>query len=57
MVLIAAHLDAGVILAVTVQRWVQSPSPPTSWDLGPRQYLFGDNSALDKFNQTKRLRT
>ena len=24
-----------------------------SWDLGPRRYLFGDNSALNKFNQTK----
>ena len=24
---------------------------PTSWDLGLRQYLFGDNSALNKFNQ------
>ena len=24
---------------------------PTSWDLGPRQYLFGDSSALNRFNQ------
>ena len=23
----------------------------SSWDLGPRQYLFGDNSALNNFNQ------
>ena len=35
---------------------VQFPLPgsstiTTSWDLGPRQYLFGDNSALNKFNQ------
>ena len=28
------------------------PSSPTFWDLGPRQYLFGDNSALKTFNQT-----
>ena len=26
-------------------------SPPSSWDLGPSQYLFGDNSAFSKFNQ------
>ena len=30
---------------------MQSLSSPTSWDLGPRQYLFEDNSALNKFNQ------
>ena len=29
-----------------------SPPPPASWDLGPRQYLFGDNWAL---NQSKHL--
>ena len=46
MALIAAHLNAGVILVVIVYS-------PTSWYLGPRQYLFGDNSALNKFNQTK----
>ena len=38
MVIIAAHLNAGVILVATVG----SPSP---------QYLFGDNSALDMLNQ------
>ena len=27
------------------------PIFPTSWDLGPRQFLFGDNSALKRFNQ------
>ena len=25
--------------------------PPSSWDLGPSQYLFGDNSAFNQFNQ------
>ena len=25
---------------------------PTSWDLGPRQYLFGDNSALNYSKQS-----
>ena len=25
--------------------------PITSWDLGPRQYLYGDSSALRTFNQ------
>ena len=28
------------------------PLPPTFCDLGPRQYLSGDNSALNKFNQS-----
>ena len=32
---------------------MQSLSSPTSWDLGPRQYLFEDNSALNKFNQNE----
>ena len=27
------------------------PSSPTSWDLCPRLYLFGDNSALNTVNQ------
>ena len=48
MVLIAAHLNAGVILVVTVRR--KSPATPTSWDLGPCQYLFGHNWALNRFN-------
>ena len=28
---------------------------PTSWDLGPRQYLFEDTSALNMFNQSTSL--
>ena len=24
---------------------------PTTWGLGPRQHLFGDGSALNKFSQ------
>ena len=47
MALIAAHLNAGVILVVTVQRYVYKV------DLGPRYYLLGDSSALNKFNQPK----
>ena len=31
------------------------PSSPAPWDLGPRQHLFGDNSALNMFNQANRL--
>ena len=27
------------------------PLSPTSWDLGPHQNLFGDNSALNRLNQ------
>ena len=38
MALIAAHLNAGVILVVTVALLL-SLSSSTSWDLGPRQYL------------------
>ena len=34
---------------------VSTNLPPTSWDLGPHQYLFGDNSALNKFNQAREL--
>ena len=30
------------------------PPPLTSWDLGPRRHLFGDESAFNKFNQTER---
>ena len=44
---IAAHLNAGVILCSV--RY-SLPLTPTSWDLGPRQDLFGDNSLLNKFN-------
>ena len=47
MVLIAASLNAGVIVTVTVQcRTVSLFLHP---DLGPRQYLFGDNSAVREF--------
>ena len=31
------------------------PPPPASCDLGSRQYLIGDTSALNTFNQTKPL--
>ena len=31
------------------------PLPHTSWDLGPHQYLFGDRSALHKFNSPEPL--
>ena len=30
---------------------IQSPSSPTSWDLGHCQYLPGDNSVLNKCSQ------
>ena len=30
---------------------LQSSSFPTSWDLGPHQYLFGDNSVLNQLNK------
>lgn len=52
MALIIAHLKAGVILVVAVQCWVESHSSPIFWDLGPCQYLFGDDPALNYFNQT-----
>ena len=48
MALTAAYLNAGVILVVTVWRYIQCPSPPVSRDLGPRQYHSGDDSALNK---------
>ena len=31
-----------------------SPRSTISWDLGHRQYLFGDNSAINTFNQPRR---
>ena len=55
MALIAAHLNAGVILVVTVvalgivslfPHLLRSRSPPVA-------YLLGANSALNKFNQLK----
>ena len=49
MALIAAHLNAGVVLEMTVRCEVSS----TTWDLGPRQYVLGGNSALNTFDQTK----
>ena len=55
MALITAHLNEGVILLVTVSCQVQSPSSHTSWDLGAHQYLFRENLALNKFNQTSQL--
>ena len=48
MALSAALRNAGVSRVVTASVVSLSPS---SWDLGPRQCLFGDNSALNKFNQ------
>ena len=41
MALIAAHLNAGVILVV----WIMSRFPPVA-------YLIGDNSALNKSKPT-----
>ena len=35
----------------TVALGIMSPSSPTSWDLGPRQYLSGDIAALNKSNE------
>ena len=35
---------------------IVSLSSPASWDLGPRQHLFGGNSALDKTNQHSSVR-
>ena len=37
--------------AMKLKEFHQKISPLTSWDLEPRHYLFGDNSALDTFNQ------
>ena len=53
MALIAAHLNAGVILVVTAGVALGTVSLfPCLWDLGHRQYgLFRDNSAWNKFNQ------
>ena len=51
MHVIAAHLNAEVILVVTVYSYVKSPSSPTSWDHGPRQYLFRDNLMGNNLNQ------
>ena len=42
------HKSGGDSVAIGIN---QSPSSPTSWDLGPCQYLFGDKSALNRFNQ------
>ena len=51
MALIAAHLNAGVIWQRQCSVRYSLPLSPTSWELGPRQYL-GDNSVLvNKFNQ------
>ena len=48
MVLIAASHNAELILVVitTVQRALGNilPPHPTSWDLGTRHYLYGDNT-------------
>ena len=50
MVVIAAHLSASHSGGDSAALG-SLPLPPTSCDLGPRQYAFGDNSALNKFNQ------
>ena len=40
-----------IILVVTVQCQAQSSSPTTSWDLGHRQLILGNNWALSKLNR------
>ena len=35
--------------------YIQLHLPRTSWDLGPRQYLSGDNSALSKSNERNHI--
>ena len=40
---------------ITIQLDRQSPSYPASWDLGPRQYLFGDKSALDSLTSQQQF--
>ena len=52
----ATHLNTEIILdsgGDSVALGIISLSSPTSWDLGPRQYLFGDNSALGKFERVR----
>ena len=51
MPLTVVHLNAGVILVVTMYSYVLSPSSPASWDLSFSQDLFGDNTALNKLKQ------
>ena len=54
MALIAAHLHAGVILVMTAVR-NSLPSPRLLGCRGHEscRYLFGNNSAINQFNQTR----
>ena len=56
MGLFDARRNVGVSLVVTVYSTlgIVSLFPPTSWDLGPSQDLFGDNRALNMFNLRKK---
>ena len=56
-----ADIAAGVILlvkghSVTYSVSYSSPSSPTFWYLGPRQYIFEDNSTLSMANQTNEMK-
>ena len=43
-----SHSSAGRQCSV---RYTVFPLTPTSWDLGPHQYLFGGKSVLNKYIQ------
>ena len=50
----ATHLNTEIILdsgGDSVALGIISLSSPTSWDLGPRQYLFGDNWRLTSLKE------
>ena len=54
MAIIAAHLNAGNIsnmALIAAHLNVRNHSDDDSVALGHRQYLFGDNSALNRLNQ------
>ena len=48
MARIAAHLVRSHSGGDSVSDRYSLPFPPTSWDLGPCQYVFGVNSALNQ---------
>ena len=51
MDLFAAHLIVEIILALTVYALDIFTLFSHLWEVGPRQYIFGDNLALNTFNQ------